>query len=292
MPKIRHLSSREKEFIDNNWTVMSDEDIAAKLGRHRLTIENYRKKNQLRKGPRGSVAVNKKMDKEQKAEYSHSDTDKKKQMWKARLLTSGRYMKLKEGLSKKDLDFFVDQWGEYHLQFEDMTASEEDVLETLICFRIAMYQMQRSEKEITEYQDSLERQLKNKGLLDPENAEEMQIITMIQQQTQLQMQLLKEKRETAEKIDRCLQSLNATRKQREESQKIGAEKFFDLVKEMNNAERRKEAEKYTEYMKKATKNSMSNFKKPHKFMDGDIEPIILDGSDFKDNNNAGNDNGD
>lgn len=290
MAKKGHLTIEEKKFIDENWSKMSDTEIADKIGRYRLTIENYRKRHQYHKGPGGSIAVSKKMTKDQKATYAISDLEKKKQLWRAKLIGSSRYGKLKDGLTEDDLAFFIEQWAEYHLQFEDMTAAEEDVLESLIFFRIAMYQMQKSEKEIIHYQETLESQLAKKGLLDPENAEEMQIITMIQQQSQLQMQILKEKRETSEKIDKCLQSLNATRRQREESQKIGSEKFFDLVKIMNDRDRRREAEKYTEYVKIATNRQVDRFKKPHQFADGVVEPIILDGSDFKEKSDESDNN--
>lgn len=286
--KGNRLNSLEKRLIED-LTLQSytDEEIAKKIKRSVSTVQKYRKQAGFSKPRKGQIIVNqavvvannKKKDKGTEAERLKE--------WKDIFKKSTRYVRLVDELIYQDLLYFMDQWASYHLQMEDMKPAEEDTLEILITYQI---RIRHNRKDYKSLQIAEERYQKELGdvlnmELDLEDEKSRFIWEAIISNNNAKKELNKEFKDLTDKHDNLLKSLNVTRQQREEQQKIGADTFLSLIKKLNDKEQREEIGKYNERMRFSTETQIKRLKEPYEFLDGNVEPIYLDGNDFKKNNN-------
>lgn len=276
------LKPPEKRFIDEHWSQpgWSDAKIAEHLGRNIETIVRYRKKKGYSKDTgKPQIVVPKPLDKEEKRTINKKD---RAFVWKTALLSSSRFASIKDKLTNEDKDYFVDQWCSYHVQFEDMTVSEEDALELLILLKLRLLANQKSLKSCRDYQQELEDQIRKLGNpeIDVEIEQQRQLREMTLQLNKNEIELNKEYRELVDKYEKILRAMSATREQREARQTIGGDTFTSLVKQFNDRDKRREIGKYNALMKLASEKKTHEFKQPYEFADKNIEPIILDGKDY------------
>lgn len=286
MSKKGRLSKTEEQVIqDLTLKGKTDKDIAEYLERNIKTIRAYRDKIGLKKTGAGKLDVDvAKVEQRIVSNTLHSD-EEKLQYWREKFYTTQQYQRLHEELTEGDMLFFAEKWASYHVQMEDLKQSEEDTLEMLIVYQLRIRKNNKNYKDILEQEDRFKQILRqrgngNNGELDLEDEADRFLYEQIMANQRAQTEINRELKDLQEKHDKILESLNATRRQREERSKIGANTFFDLVKEFRDRDKREEAGKYAERMRIATKSKMKELKKPHQFMDNTIEPIIMDGSDY------------
>ncbi len=281
------LSIDEKKFIEihclqDNWT---DRRIAEELGRDILTVSKYRKKVGIHKGSKGSLKTEIKDIVKTSINKQNLDDAQKIQAHKNTFKRTNRYKALQKQLSETDLEVFVERWGSYSLQFEDMSESEQDILEILISLKLRMEDNRKDYKNAQEYEAELKTKLAGRmdKDLDLENEADRFIYEMMMSNNRAKQELNKDYRETTNKYENYAKMMNATREQRESQQRVGADTFLSLVRMMNDTQRRQEVGIYNERMKLATANKKNQMKKAYKFADGSIEPLLMDGSDYVDN---------
>lgn len=287
----KNLTAKEKKFIEEHfdqagWT---DKKMAEELGRNEETITRYRKKAFLQKNisknyedqktdPGGKVRISKDQEAEGRIKF-----------WQAHLRNSTRHKILKNKLMPDDMEFFSEKWAVYHIQFEDMTATEEDTLELLIMIELRMYGNNKALKTSQLYEEDLQKQIDMLGdpQIDVEIEQQRRLRETIISNNKIQLELNKEYRELADKYEKLLRAMNATREQRESKHQVGGDTFLSLIRDFNDRDKRKDIGKYNELMKLAGENKMKEFKKPHMFADGGVEPIIMMGKDYMKTTNDG-----
>lgn len=261
----------------------TDAEIAEQLKCSVDTIIRWRKKFHLKKGPAGKLKEVNISNNNSPINSMEVSDNEKKEYWIRYFKTTIRYKDIKDRFTERDVDFFCDRWAEYRLQLEDTTPAEESAIELLITYEIRIRSNQRAFKEACENEDKLRQQLEGRGdqELDLENEADRFLFELVMSNNRHKESINKDLKDLADRYDKILESLNATRRQREERQKVGADTFLTLVRQFNDRDRRKNAGLYNERMKIATETKLQEVKQPHTFMDGNIEPVILDGSDFK-----------
>lgn len=282
--KSRKLTKGEKKIIEDMVIQKkTDNEIAEYLGRSVNTIQKYRTTVGFVKTGRGKpVFDGNTIQRISKNEKAMSEGEKILE-WKKAFKQGTRYKRLADELIFDDLDFFCDQWASYNHQMEDMKPAEEDTLEILITYQI---RLRHNRKDYKSLQIAEERYRKELGdlftvQLDLESEDHRNLWEMIISNNNAKKELNKEFKDLTDKHDNLLKSLNVTREQREQQQKIGADTFLSLIKRLNDKEERAEIGKYNERMKFSTETQIKKLKEDYEFLDGTIEPVYLDGDDYK-----------
>lgn len=253
---------------------LSDEMIAEELGKSPKTIASIRKALGITR-QKGQFDT-------PKAASMPKDFSDKVQRWRMNFKTTLRYIQLQDKLIPEDLEYFIDKWALYHAQLEDMEVSEEDQLEMLILLQIRIIGNQKSVKILKENETRLQRELSSGNMqeLDLENENDRFIYEMIMSNNNAITTANKEFKELSDRYDKILQTLSATREQREKNQRIGGDTFLSLVRSFRDEEFRIKVGEYNERMRIATENQLRKMKEPHTFKDNEIEPIYMDGKDY------------
>jgi hypothetical protein len=88
--------------------------------------------------------------------------------------------------------------------------------------------------------------------------------------------LNKEYKELLEKSTKISESLNITRRQREEKGKVGADTLFSLFKKFDSKKTRSQEGRMAELMKMSMHKKTEELRNAVEFMDGEIAPQLLD----------------
>ena len=279
------FTSEEKRFIREHavlpeWT---DAKIAAHLGRSVIGVSMHRKKMGIHKlqGSSSIDITSKSLNPEVINKANVSD-EEKYNLWRNAFKKSRKYKQFEKELVKADLELFIEKWCEYHMQFDDLKPTEEATIEQLITLELRISDNRKAYKESQLHEDQLRELLNGKSEkdLDLQNEQDRFIFELISSNNRMRLELTKELRELQSKHETLTRALNATREQRESREKIGADTFIGLVKTITDRERRKKIGQYNEWMRMAREKELAELKKPHKFADGQVEPIILDGKDY------------
>lgn len=282
----KRLSIEERKYIEEHCLVKTDSEIAAHLNRDIDTVVRYRKKLGVKKTSRGKInlpQIKKGGVSKTSINKSNMSESEKLNSWKQYFKLSHRYARIKDQMTEKDLEHYMTIWAEYHIQFEDMRASEEDKLDSLITIKMRMDDNRRSYKDAQIYESDLRKKL---GLRDGERMPDFEnesdrilVETLISNNRNMQ-DINKDYRELEAKFDLALKSMNATREQREAKEKIGGDTFFSLVNAFKNDKQREEAGKYNELFLLAKEKQKKEFKEYHTYADGQQDKILLDGNDY------------
>lgn len=268
--------------VDPNWT---DDKIAKKIGRSPEVVRKYRRKFGISKQS-GKVTVTEgSLHKEQINKANLTD-DEKIELWQRYFRTTARYKRMQKQLIAEDLDYFCESWAKYCLQFDDLKASEEDQLELLVTYKMRIEDNRKDYKGAQEAEEQL-RELGGGGIkeLDLENETDRYTYEMLISNNRTKQELNKAYQELCGQAEKYFKMLNSTREQRELHEKVGAETFVTLVRQMTDQKYREKVGEYNEYMRIATEQHIQKYKDSHEFLDKTIEPIIMEGKDFVAKNN-------
>ncbi len=281
MKKAPNLTLDQKKAIENYTLVEKKTDAEiAKLMEIRVDrITMYRKKIGLLKGPGGNLGEKAKEHSRAEINKSNLSLEEKEEQWRAFFKHTKRYKKLSKLYSEYDLENFIEQWVNYHIGLEDMTNAEEDALEIMILHKIRLDANQATFNALQNRLIELDSQLSGKEL-DLENKNDLMIWEQITSINRQSTEVNKELKDLTDKYIAQQKSLNVSREQREQRQKVGADTFLKLVRDFNDRDRRAAAGKYNERMRLATEKQTQKLKRVHKFVDGSMEPILLDGADY------------
>ena len=280
----KRLNDTDKDFILHNYNSMTDKEMSNVLNCSDRTIERYRK----------SAGLSKNSKKEPKRTEVKISTgkDDQEEAYRQEFIMSPRGRKLKQQVSSSDWPNVVSEWCAYHMQLEDLTHTEENTIEQIIIIKIRMDRNQGDYKEASLLKDSMMADIgvddiKDLDITDPDQAA---IYEKIYSASIKMSDLNKEYRDLLDKSTKLQETLNVTRKQREEKGRVGADTFFDLCKRLESQKTREETGRMAELLRLATEKNESNLREAVEYLDGEIAPQLLDSETInlmKDNKNEG-----
>lgn len=261
----KRLTDFDKDFIRENYTILTDKKMAESIGCSTRTVERFRGIEKLNKNPE-KIVVSKKEDTEDE------------NFFKNKLLSSPRGRRVKELLSYNDWEKFIDEWVNYHVQLEDLTFTEENTIEQIIILNIRIDKNQRDYKYNSEVKDvlSIENNISDIKDLDLKDPAEAEIYEKIYTASIRMTDLNKEYKELLDKNTKLQEALNVTRKQREETGRVGADTFFALCKKFEDKKYREKESRTAELLRIATEKNKDNLRNGIEYMDGEIAPQLLD----------------
>lgn len=262
---------------------MSDSEIAKQLGISVPTVRKIRKELGIEKNQSGKI-VNKPdfvngMDEAKTSEYE-TDVDKRKALYEA-FRGSFRYQQVVIKYEPVDVEIFINRWIDYQLSLPDMTVAEEDMLESMIDLKLRMDENQKSLKGLRDQQRKLSAEIKKNEPLDMANDTHRALYEMSKGVEDTIAIVNKEYRELLTNFNTVQKSLNMSREQREEQQKVGGDTFLKLIKLLNDRETRKSMGDRNELLKLATDNKVDKMKRSIVFDDGTTDPMLMSGKDAK-----------
>lgn len=275
----KHRPVTESEISQIRMWILSgktDKWIANTHKRNLKTIRAIRAKLGIKKSGKGTV----KNLKDISGNTMHTTADKQN-YWRYQLVNSTRYLKLQTRLGETDLQYFVEMWSSYHVDVREMNTAEEDMLEVMICTKLRMDENDRAFKECKEREMELRAQLDALGgELDMETETQRWLYEQTISLNKVAQEINKDYKELGIRYNESQRALNLSREQRENKKQIGADTFLTLIVQLTEAERRDEVGKFTERLKMSAEKRKREMKRPHTFMDGTQEPMLLDGADF------------
>lgn len=212
-------------------------------------------------------------------------TNEKAQWFRGSFKTNHLYVILQSQFTQEEISVYMEEYGNLCCQFEDIVTSEffqiDDFLKHRILINRQLILMKSFQEEIIK--------LTEWSTNNPIQEEESKDIKQFRIQ---QYRLLDQKRsdfsKTSERYDKLVaerqkiyQNLAATRKDRIDELKGGKESFFSLVSMLQSSEAEREKQgRYAALTKIASEDIKSHWREPQEFPDGTIEPLIIDGETF------------
>lgn len=266
----RRLNDSDKDFIIENYTKMTDREIANVLNCSTRTIERFRSSSGLSKRASASKEIDR--------DFNISTGDQDEVYWERNLTNSNRGRRLREKVTSSEWPVVKDEWVAYHMQLEDLTHTEENTIEQIIILKLRMDRNQKEYKESAELRSQIMEEaqisdIKDLDLTDPDQASlyEKSYGASIKMND-----LNKEYKELLDKATKLQETLNVTRKQREEGGRVGADTFFALCRVFENKNEREKAGRMAELLKISTEKNMTGLRGAVEYMDGEIAPQLLD----------------
>jgi hypothetical protein len=251
-------------------------EISRRLDCSVKTIERYKKKI-------------KQNDPSLSEEEPKIETEKDVSFWTKDLVNSARGRRIKGMLSKEEWESFCEDWAGYHIQLEDLNHTEENNIEQIIMLKLRIDKNQADYSKCLQLRDTLMRESGVRDIkdLDLSNPTEAQTYEKVFAASLRLTDLNKEYKELLEKSTKISESLNITRKQREERGKIGADTFFALCKKFDSKKTKTQEGRMAELMKISMNKKTDELRNGVTFMDGEIAPQLLDSNTIKmmENNN-------
>ncbi len=266
----KRLTQEDKDFILHNYESMTDKETAKVLCCSSKTIERYRTSVGLTKKKRKHKA---------KTEFEIKQIkEDPKEFYRNTFVLSVRGRRLKEQVSLKEWGVVVSEWCEYHLQLEDLTYTEENTIEQIIIIKLRMDRNQKDYKNAASVRDTLMLSINVSDItdLDLTDPDEAAIYEKIYSASIKMSDLNKEYKDLLDKSTKLQESLNVTRKQREEKGRVGADTFFDLCKKLETQQARDETSRVAELLRLATEKNENNLRNAIEYADGEIAPQLLD----------------
>jgi len=210
MVKKGRFTDDEAALVEQNYLIMSDQQMADILGRDKTAIVNFRRRKGLDKKGKASVAEG--LDSEKAREgfiASLPEEDKKKELL-ANLRATSAFINVKKSLETSEIQFYEDRYVEFMMDptIETMTATEKDALHRKTLAEIRMHRFMEDEKDFRETGQ-------------PNNRS-------------------REIAECQDAIYKCEKSLNVTREQRLKDGQDQSINFTSIVKELQNPRNRQE----------------------------------------------------
>ena len=258
--KKGRLSKKEQKFIQENHETLSAEEIAKKLDRDTVSIENFI----LTKAKNASMV---------EATYD----------LQARPYRSD----LKQQFSESELEMFVYHWGRIIGQFrDDVLPTEElqviDAIKLEILMNRALKEQQRASDDISHIEKTIEKE-KNKSVEDQDrdyilNLERQVAIYRASVET-----LSKDYKELGTKKSGMLKDLKATREQRVKRLEDSKQSFIGWVKYlMEDGSLRTELGVNMEKMRLASEAERKKLAKYYQYEDGTVDQPFLTPETVKD----------
>lgn len=284
------LTEADKELIRDLCHDKTDKELATMLGVSDRTIERERKRQGISKKD-GRVELDVHQDDLSDAPRpvltsAATSEAEMKEYWKRRLEESARGKHLRTLFEADKWGLVISEWVGFHMQLEDMTHAEENVLEQMIMVKLRIYENQENKKQLT---------LEKKHILEElgcsETAAESGVIAEAMQDGDMEKAMLAQSliqvistladinsdlKDLIDRYGKMAKDMNATREQREKQQKIGGDTFFSKITEFNKASKRQKEGRQAELLRIAADRSNNNLRQAVEFADGEIDAMLWD----------------
>lgn len=306
----RKVGEKELQFISDNYRALSDADMAKHLGIKTSTVGEYRKRLGLYRSRKSNKTdkVNTFDETIEEMEYEadhlkHNTIDKKlkettinkekeaneestpeelqdlgpddpSRYWILKFIKSPKGNKIKSILNREDWKFFLQEWGSYHNQLQDLTHAEENVIESLIFLKIRGMANQSSVSALLRDKEMLgDIPTSQLDFTSEDDQQYLHKMTTIDAKIQ---DLNKEYKDLLDKQNILMRSLNVSREQREAKGKITRDTFFSLCEAFKKSSIRKDEDRNTRIVKEAIDKNMDKLRYGIVFDDGTVAPQLLD----------------
>lgn len=282
MANNKRLSDLDKEYIAAHCEHKTDAEIAKHLGCSTRTVARVRSSLHITK-PGGKYKEN---EVSKSAESVEEAVRKPMDLSESELISyyikqfkmSSRGKRLKNLMSEDEYDVFIEQWVGFHLQLEDITHAEQNTIEQIILLKLRLDHNQKQYRTQVSLQEKL---LEEAGVtsiddLDMSDPDQFSLAERINMCGVQALNLNKDYKETLDRLDKLNQSLNVTRKQREEKGRVGGDTFFSKCQEFTKRSNREKEGRMAELLKMATYKNMNKLRQGIRYMDGEVAPQLLD----------------
>jgi hypothetical protein len=272
----KRIEEADKIYIENNCKYKTDADIAKHIGCSIKTVERYRKSIGMMKNTTKDPVVMI----EQRKDYQNRDIF---DFHVRSFETSPRGSRIKKQLPEEDWILFSEEWANYKIQLEDLTHTEQNTVEQLIFLKLRIDKNQKDYYDAMRIRDSLMANndivdVKDLDLSDPKQAELYQKIFNASMRA---TDLNKECKDLLEKSTKLNETLNATRRQREEKGKVGGDTFFSLCKKFESMQTREKEGRMAELLRLSMEKKQDSMRNAIEYMDGELAPQLLDSETVK-----------
>ena len=267
----KRIDAADKTFIENNASIRTDKQISEHIGCSMKTVERYRK----------SIGLVKNASKDPIVTTLNSKAHNDKNLldfYKTSLENTPKGKRFKQQLPAEEWGVFVEEWCAYHLQLEDLTHTEQTTVEQIIFLKLRIDKNQKEYYESSRIKDILISEndigdIKDLDLTDPKQAELYQKIYNASLRTS---DLNKEYKDMLDKSTRLSETLNVTRRQREEKGKVGGDTFFSLCKQFESMRTKEKEGQLAGLYRLSLEANQKKLRNGFEFIDGEIAPQLLD----------------
>ena len=272
----KRIDEADKIYIENNCKHKTDAEIAEQIGCSIKTVERYRKTIGVMKNATKKPAI---LIEQHRHQNNRDAFDLQLRLFES----SPRGIRIKKQLPEYDWQIFSEEWANYVIQLEDLTHTEQNTVEQLIFLKLRIDKNQKDYYDAMRIRDTLMNDnaiadIKDLDLTDPKQAEAYQkILNASLRATDLN----KEYKDLLEKSTKLNETLNATRRQREEKGKVGGDTFFSLCKKFESTQTREKEGRMAELLKISMENKKEEMRNAIQFMDGEYAPQLLDSETIK-----------
>lgn len=245
--KAYHYTEEEVEFLQENWTSMTDEDIAEELGRSVESVRRKRDELGLKKpGGRPSKALREEYILQNPTPTNLATLSKEKRIefYKGNFDRNARYPQLLKELNHNELEYYKHKYIDFIDSVDTITRNEEDMLHHMIMSDILIHRLRATmKKEQDEWEQGLE------GARPPQN-------------------LLGELERAEQRYMKYHKELNITREQRLKTEKEEKVTISSIVRAYQEKQAREEAGRNAavlQYYKDKCREDMST----HRYLIGE-----------------------
>lgn len=284
------LKDSEKEYIRANCLTKSDQEIADDLNRHVKTISYYRQKIGIKKRSSGTVDagdVKKIVDPKTIVPSLSMSEHERREFFKAQLSNSSFYKTLKSQFTQEEMDYYLEEWGSLAAQFSDVISTEKRQIDEFIKAEILGNRILRSirllEDEINQLAQEIEDFRKKNDVTTDEVAQQRdQTLVLLCQRVVSQVTSISSTYEKSVTLrNRILEELNARRKDRTEAIRNSGNTLMGLIESFRNQDVRETQGRHLELVKLAKNKKMEASRVPRKFLNGEVNSILLDSEAVK-----------
>lgn len=260
---------RAELFFKKVAPFLNDTKLGEWFGVTNRTIKNWRKKL----GVKRATA-------EDAGKPVHEMT--KEDMIATEMVNSMQFDIIKEALTPEEQSFYVQEWAELSVQFEDVLATERRQIDQYIKSEIManriLVDIAVANKKRNELGAEIDDLRMNSNMETDEKAQRLDDTLL--RYTAIFGSVSRALTEDYQKLLKAqsdiLSDLNAKRRDRIDVIKSGKIKFHDLVQQFRDKELRKKEGRQIELIKMSKQKKDVEFRKPIRFPDGQLDCIVLD----------------
>lgn len=278
------LTEDEKKYISSNLLIKSDISISEHLQRNIKTIRRYRKSLGIKKSPGGLIdkAYTKGTPDQLKTNKKMTEEDRQN-FFRTQLTNSLYYKNLKQQLTEDEMEYYICEHGILYEQFQDVIATENRQVASLIMaeimgnrilrnIKIAEDELQKVQIEVDEFRVK-HPNLENE---EEEQARDSQLMNLCRILSGQVAAMTNDYQKNVDLKERLLENLDASRKDRTEQIKKGGTTFIGLVEMLRDRDNREKEGRYLELVRLSREAKAADWRKPKMFPDGKMDPLLLD----------------
>lgn len=209
--------------------------------------------------------------------------------WVSRLHASSFWAEIRKGLMGSEVGYFEKAWAAYMDQFgsaTDILATDELMIKDLVMLDIFSQRAITEQANTLRRIDELEKAIEKEESLDDESRNQMQLANWRTQVNSLyaaKAAISKQHLDYQQRKDAKLRDLKGSREQRFKQIEESRRNIFELIKELDNRNKRVEEGRLAEKVKVAAERIRDDWNEYHEYEDGEVDkPFLTPEGEMKD----------